>query len=65
MTRALASTRIRFIKALEGREAGQGTLEYVGMIFAVAVVVALVVAAIQDQDLAGRVTTAFTSVFGG
>lgn len=65
MTKALVAMRIRAIKAVEAREAGQGTLEYVGMIFAVAVVVAAVVTVLKTQDLGARVTTAFTSVFGG
>jgi hypothetical protein len=65
MTRSLIATRIRFMKAMEAREAGQGTLEYVGMIVAVAVIVVAVAAALKATNIQGHVTDAFNSVFGG
>jgi hypothetical protein len=66
MTRSLIATRIRVAKALEARgDAGQGTMEYVGMLIAVAVIVAAVAAVLKSTDLGGKVTSAFSSAFGG
>jgi hypothetical protein len=65
MTRSFIATRIRFMKAIEAREAGQGTMEYVGMIVAVAVIVAAVATVLKATDLGGKVTSAFNSAFGG
>ena len=65
MTKALAALHVRSIKAMESRDRGQGTLEYVGMIVAVAVIVLAVVTALKGQQLGTRVSDAFNSVFGG
>jgi hypothetical protein len=64
MTKALAALQVRMLKATEDRDSGQGTLEYVGMLVAVAVIVAAVVVVLQGQDLGGKVTEAFNNVFG-
>jgi Flp pilus assembly pilin Flp len=48
----------------DGDERGQGTLEYVGMVVAVAVVVVAVIAVLRGVDLGGKIHDAFTNVFG-
>ncbi|GAA4352767.1 hypothetical protein [Angustibacter luteus] len=65
MTKALVAMQVRAQKALESRESGQGTLEYVGMIVAVAVIVGAVVLALNNQKLGDKVTTAFSKAFPG
>jgi hypothetical protein len=45
-------------------DAGQGTMEYVGMLIAVAVVVAGVIAVLKGVDISGAVRNAFSSAFG-
>jgi hypothetical protein len=66
MTRSLIATRIRLTNALQNRgDEGQGTMEYVGMLIAVAVIVAAVAAALTQTNLGSRVTSAFSSAFGG
>lgn len=63
MTRRIASLHVRVIKAIEAREAGQGTLEYVGMIAVAALLVLAVVAAFGNGDsLGAKVTSAITSI---
>jgi Flp pilus assembly pilin Flp len=49
---------------LVGDDCGQGTLEYVGMIVAVAVVVVAVIAVLRGVDLGDKIHDAFTNVFG-
>ena len=44
------------------REAGQGTLEYVGMIAVAAIIIVAVVAVAKDADLGGMITTAVDKV---
>jgi hypothetical protein len=63
MTRLLIATRLRS-RSLAAGDRGQGTLEYVGMIVAVAVVVAAVVAVLKGVDLGGKISDAFNSAFG-
>ena len=66
MTRSLIATRIRVQKALEARgDAGQGTMEYVGMLVAVAVIVLAVATALKATDLGSKVSSAFQQAFGG
>jgi hypothetical protein len=66
MTRSLIATRIRLVNALQNRgDAGQGTMEYVGMLIAVAVIVAAVAGVLTKTNLGGKVTDAFNSAFGG
>lgn len=47
---------------LTDRERGQGTLEYVGMIAVVAIVVVAVATIIKGADLGGVVSTAINNV---
>jgi hypothetical protein len=51
MTKALVKTQIRLQQLTAKREAGQGTLEYVGMIIVAAIVVVLVIGAIKGANL--------------
>jgi hypothetical protein len=52
MTEKFISLRIRAVQAVEGRrDAGQGTLEYVGMIIVAAIVAVLVMTAIKGAGL--------------
>ena len=53
MTRMIASLHVRAIKAVEAREAGQGTLEYVGMIAVAALLVLAVVGAFGNGSSLG------------
>ncbi|TWP35951.1 hypothetical protein [Leekyejoonella antrihumi] len=64
MTRALIATRVRIIKAVEGRdEKGQGTLEYVGMIALAALLVGAIVTAFgSGTALSGEVTKAINKI---
>jgi hypothetical protein len=66
MTRLLLATRLRTYPARDpaARDAGQGTLEYVGMLIAVAVVVAGVIAVLKGVDVGGAVSRAFNTAFG-
>ena len=48
MTRMFVNTKIRMMKALEAREAGQGTLEYLGIIVVVALLIRRMIAGLQD-----------------
>jgi hypothetical protein len=59
MPRLLVALRAR------GRDAGQGTLEYVGMIAVAAILVVAILQATRSVDLAGFFTSAIRSVTGG
>ncbi|MBT0772637.1 hypothetical protein KIH74_27080 [Kineosporia sp. J2-2] len=67
MTRKLVSARIwaakRVETAADRRDRGQGTLEYVGMVVAVAVVIGAVVTAINAWNLPSHMTTIISDVF--
>jgi hypothetical protein len=74
VTRLLLSTRrLHVVRVLGNRrnprlvaagESGQGTMEYVGMLIAVAVVVAGVIAVLKGVDVGGAVSNAFNKAFG-
>jgi len=65
MTRMFVKTRIRLTKALEGRqEAGQGTLEYVGIVIIAAILILAVIAAVNAFDLQGKLSTEFSKITG-
>ncbi|GAA1825253.1 hypothetical protein ACFFOM_12025 [Microlunatus capsulatus] len=49
-------------KVAARREAGQGTLEYVGMIAVAAIIIVAVVAVAKEADLGGMITTAVEKV---
>lgn len=42
---------------------GQGSLEYIGILLVIAVVVAALVTAVTDLDLAGQIGEALSSMF--
>jgi hypothetical protein len=66
MTEKLVALQIRVTKAMEaGRESGQGATEYVGAIFVAGGVVAIVIAAFKNIDVASHVTTAITKITTG
>lgn len=63
MTEKFISLRVRVTQAIEGRrDAGQGTLEYVGMIIIAALVIVAVAAVVSPATIGARVTTAVNSV---
>ena len=65
MTEKFISLRIRATQAIEGRrDAGQGTLEYVGMIIVAALVAVAVMTALKTVNLGTFVTNAVKSVTG-
>ena len=51
MTKALVKTQVRMQQLVADRDAGQGTLEYVGMIIVAAIIVTAVIAVLTDIDL--------------
>ena len=61
MTKALIKTQMRLQQLFARGEAGQGTLEYVGMIVVAAVVVALVVGVAKTSGLDTAFMKACTS----
>lgn len=56
MTKKLVALQVRLNTALEQREAGQGTLEYVGMVAVAAIVALAVLQATDSVDLGGFFT---------
>lgn len=65
MTRMLVNTQIRVQKALEAREAGQGTLEYLGIVVIAALLVGAIIAAVTRFDLDGKITTELGKILSG
>jgi hypothetical protein len=65
MTRKLIALKVRAITAVEGREAGQGTLEYVGLIALAALLVMAIVTAFGNGDsLGAKVSDAISKITG-
>jgi hypothetical protein len=65
MTRTLVALKVRAVKALEAREVGQGTLEYVGMIaLAALLVMAIVTAFGNGSTLGAKVSDAISKITG-
>jgi hypothetical protein len=65
MTKRFITLRLHLTQALVRRsDAGQGTLEYVGMIIVAAVIAVAVMGALKGVDLGNAVTTAVNSVLG-
>lgn len=62
MTKALVRTRVRLQQLTDEREAGQGTLEYVGMIIVAALIVVAVITAAKGIDLGAVFSTAVHKV---
>lgn len=65
MTKALVKTQIRLQQLTAKREAGQGTLEYVGMIIVAAILVTIVVTAVKGTDIAGSFQKAIDGILKG
>lgn len=65
MTRAYVALRVRLNAPARARTGGQGTLEYVGMVVAVAVVLGAVIVVIGRADLAAKLRSVVSDVFGG
>ena len=66
MSEKLVALRIRAAKWVESREdAGQGALEYVGMIAVAAVIVVAVAAALNPGNITAAVTTAVNHILTG
>jgi len=57
MTRMYVNTKIRLAKALESRDAGQGTLEYLGIVVIAAILITALILAFKNFDLGGKITT--------
>ena len=53
MTKSLVKTQIRLRQLVANREAGQGTLEYVGMIIVASIIVVAVLDVLGAVDLGG------------
>jgi len=51
------NTKIRLAKALESRDAGQGTLEYLGIVVVAAILISALIMAFNTFDLGGKITT--------
>jgi hypothetical protein len=64
MTKALVKTQIRLQELVNKGEAGQGTLEYVGMIIVAAVFAAAVIAGASHAGLGDKITKAITDITG-
>jgi hypothetical protein len=62
MTRMFVNAQIRLRNALESREAGQGTLEYLGIIVVAALLITALIAGFTKFDLAAKVGTALEKI---
>lgn len=71
MSRIFVSTQVRIQKALEragARDAGQGTIEYIGILVVAGLLLVAVIGTVQGWDPTGFVESALTeieSVVGG
>jgi pilus assembly protein Flp/PilA len=65
MTRMFVNTKIRIAKAIEAREAGQGTLEYLGIVVVVVLLVGALITAFTAFDLGGKITTQLNKIIPG
>ena len=66
MTMKLVALQIRVAKAVEGRkEAGQGSLEYIGAILVAAVIVGLVITAARGVNIGTAFSNAVNKVTSG
>ncbi|KQY24364.1 hypothetical protein ASD16_02120 [Cellulomonas sp. Root485] len=65
MTRMFVNTKIRIEKAIEAREAGQGTLEYLGIVVVVVLLVGAMIAAFQAFNLGTKLTTELNKILPG
>lgn len=63
MTKAFVTAKVRFLKAMEGREAGQGSIEYVGAIVIAAVLISIVIASLSGINFNAKIKSAIDYVF--
>jgi hypothetical protein len=56
MTRMFVNTKIRIAKAIEARELGQGTLEYLGVVVVAVLLIGLMIAAFTEFKLGEKIT---------
>jgi hypothetical protein len=56
LLRRFVSARVRMVKAVEDREAGQGALEYIGMIVVAAVLIVAVLTAFSGAGFKQTIT---------
>lgn len=63
MTKALVFAKVRFVKALEAREAGQGSIEYVGAILIAAVLIGIVITSLNGININDKIKAAIDTVF--
>ncbi|MFC3689735.1 hypothetical protein [Aquipuribacter hungaricus] len=64
MKNALVQMHAATTARLSG-DRGQGSLEYIGILLVIAVVVAALVTAVSGLDLGGRISTALSEMFAG
>lgn len=62
MTRAFVKAKIRLQKSLEAREAGQGSIEYLGVIVVAVLLVVGLIAAFKGFGLGEKITTQLNKV---
>jgi hypothetical protein len=62
MTKALVSTQIRLQQLVTKGEAGQGTLEYVGMVIVAALFAAAVIMAAKNAQLGDKFSKAIADI---
>ncbi|QTE29958.1 hypothetical protein [Pengzhenrongella sicca] len=62
MTRMFVVTKIRLQQALESRESGQGTLEYLGIIVVAALLITALIAGIKEFEIATKVSDALSKI---
>jgi hypothetical protein len=64
MTRMYVNTKIRLEKALENRDAGQGTLEYLGIVVIAAILITALILAFKNFDLGTKIKTQLDKITG-
>jgi len=62
MTRMYVNTKIRLEKAFESRDAGQGTLEYLGIVVIAALLITALILAFKNFDLGVKITTQLNKI---
>ena len=65
MTRMFVNTTIRIAKAIEARELGQGTLEYLGIVVVVVLLVGALITAFTAFNLGDKITTQLNKIIPG
>lgn len=65
MTRMFVNTKVRAMKALEARlkgDAGQGTLEYLGIVVVAAILVVALIGAFDTFNLGDKISAQLTKI---